>query len=150
MKGKDTCSWIRGLRCVCFYTLGESLHEETKKKRSKKKKTPEKLGTTAKSVFPNNDSMKHEYDTVTTGKRQSTASFFENLKNELDCDCVDLKRPLQELSASDIFPHKLATPEKTAEIEVVIFHGHKRKKKPKLEITETYGSKVKWKHIDIK
>lgn len=87
--------------------------------------------------------MKHEYGTVTTGKRQSASIFFENLKNEQDCDCIHLKRPLQEWSASDIVPHKLAPPEKTAEIEVVTFHGHKRKRKSKLEIAKACCFQVK-------
>ncbi|XP_060098682.1 uncharacterized protein C1orf131 homolog [Heteronotia binoei] len=124
-----------------LYDFGESLHEGNKKKRSKKKKS-KTLGTTASSTFPEDDSMKHEYSTVTTGKRQSTSSFFENLKNELDFDCINLKRPLQELSASDIVPHKCATPEKTVEIEVVTFHHHKRKKKPTVEIAEACSSKA--------
>ncbi|XP_077202802.1 40S small subunit processome assembly factor 1 isoform X2 [Paroedura picta] len=119
-------------------TKGESLHERNKKKKSKKKKSQEKFGTTA-NIFQEDDSMKHACGTVTTGKRQSASSFFENLKNELDCDVINL----QELSTSDNVPHKLAPPEKTAEIEVVTFHGYKRKKKPKLEIAEACDSKVK-------
>nr|XP_056709301.1 uncharacterized protein C1orf131 homolog [Euleptes europaea] len=125
-----------------LYDLGESLHEGNKKKRCKKKKSQEKLGIKPNNAFPEDDSMKREYSTVTAGKRQSASSFFENLKNELDCDCINMKRPFQELSASDV-PPKLAHPEKTAEIEVVNFHGYKRKKKPKLEISEDCGSKAK-------
>ncbi|XP_015270284.1 PREDICTED: uncharacterized protein C1orf131 homolog [Gekko japonicus] len=126
-----------------LYDFGESLHHEGNKKKRSKKKKSQKLGTSANSAFTDDDSMKHEHSTVMTGKRQSASSFFENLKNELDCDSVNPKRPLQELGASDIVPHKLAPPEKAAEVEVVTFHGHKRKKKPKLEIADACGSKVK-------
>ncbi|XP_048342672.1 uncharacterized protein C1orf131 homolog isoform X1 [Sphaerodactylus townsendi] len=126
-----------------LYDFGESQHEGNKKKRSKKKTSQKKLGIKASNAFLEDDSMKLEYSTVTTVKRQSASNFFENLKNELDYECINLKRSLQELSTSDVVLPKPAHPEKKVEIEVVNFHSYKRKKKRKLEIAEDCDSKAK-------
>ncbi|XP_048342678.1 uncharacterized protein C1orf131 homolog isoform X2 [Sphaerodactylus townsendi] len=97
-----------------LYDFGESQHEGNKKKRSKKKTSQKKLGIKASNAFLEDDSMKLEYSTVTTVKRQSASNFFENLKNELDYECINLKRSLQELSTSDVVLPKPAHPEKKA------------------------------------
>ncbi|XP_054830486.1 uncharacterized protein C1orf131 homolog isoform X2 [Eublepharis macularius] len=124
-----------------LYDFGESLLDGNKKKRSKKKKS-QKLRRKGSNALSEDDCMEPEHSTVTAGKRQSASSFFENLKNELDCDSINLKRSLQELSTPDVVPPNLAQSGRTAEIEIVTFHGHSRKKKPKRGISEDYSSKA--------
>ncbi|XP_054830494.1 uncharacterized protein C1orf131 homolog isoform X3 [Eublepharis macularius] len=125
-----------------LYDFGESLLDGNKKKRSKKKKS-QKLRRKGSNALSEDDCMEPEHSTVTAGKRQSASSFFENLKNELDCDSINLKRSLQELSTPDVVPPNLAQSGRTAEIEIVTFHGHSRKKKPKRGISEDYSSKAR-------
>nr|XP_014428522.1 uncharacterized protein C1orf131 homolog isoform X1 [Pelodiscus sinensis] len=126
-----------------LYDLGEEPFVKNDKKKIQKKNMENKLELEpTRAVMEDNAACP---DSAVPGKRksQSASSFFEKLKNEMHHDSVNSKGFTPESSNPNVVTPKTMQQGKTSEVEVVIFHGRSKKKKPKLELTQDNVSKIK-------
>ncbi|KAJ6664596.1 hypothetical protein lerEdw1_006169 [Lerista edwardsae] len=121
-----------------LYDFGEPSLDVKKKKKGRNRNLHESGINASNPLSDNRGGMKLESDSANQGKRKNPSSFFQSLKDELAHDCITQKKSVSESSTFDAAPPKPA-----AQIEVVTFHGPKRKKKPKPEIADNDGSKAR-------
>ncbi|XP_028579815.1 40S small subunit processome assembly factor 1 isoform X3 [Podarcis muralis] len=141
-KGSASASCLLDAVLSSLYDFGESLPDGGGKKKSKKRNSNEKLTLAVSKTQVENKSMIPESGAVPLGKKNTASSFFESLKDELAYDCIHQKSTIPKSSSPDADTFKSARLGNTTEIEVVTFHGRRRKKKAKLEIAEDGGSKA--------
>ncbi|XP_061480438.1 uncharacterized protein C1orf131 homolog isoform X2 [Rhineura floridana] len=125
-----------------LYDFGESLLDRNEKKKSKKRKSSEKLILTASNTLSEDRNVASESGAVAPVKKKSASSFFDSLKDGSVYNFLNQKRALPKSSPLDAEPPKSARQGNKTEIEVVTFHGQRRKRKAKCEIAEDSGSKA--------
>ncbi|XP_034964384.1 uncharacterized protein C1orf131 homolog [Zootoca vivipara] len=141
-KGSASASCLLDAVLSSLYDFGESLPDGGQKKKSKKRNSNEKLTLAISKTQVENKSMTPESGAVALGKKNSASSFFESLKDELAYDCIHQKSTIPKSSSPDADTFKSTRLGNTTEIEVVTFHGRRRKKKAKIETAEDGGSKA--------
>uniref|UniRef100_A0A8D0G7K2 40S small subunit processome assembly factor 1 n=1 Tax=Sphenodon punctatus TaxID=8508 RepID=A0A8D0G7K2_SPHPU len=146
-QGDDAAAAVSASRCLLdavlsnLYDFGGETLNKNEKKKIKKKNVENK--TKVEPTRTLSEDRAGNPESEIKGKRKSTYSFFEKLKDELIYESANSREAIPQPSSSKAAPPESSQPGKTIRVEVVTFHGRTTKKKPKVEITEENDSKIK-------